>query len=24
VKVKGDIAFAAGLINYFDLPRPTQ
>jgi hypothetical protein len=23
VKVKGDIAFAAGLINYFDLPRPT-
>jgi putative sterol carrier protein len=22
VKVKGDIAFAAGLINYFDLPRP--
>jgi alkyl sulfatase BDS1-like metallo-beta-lactamase superfamily hydrolase len=21
VKVKGDIAFAAGLINYFDLPR---
>jgi putative sterol carrier protein len=24
VKVKGDIAFAAGLINYFDLPRPAQ
>jgi putative sterol carrier protein len=24
VKVKGDIAFAAGLINYFDLPRPTR
>ncbi len=24
VKVKGDIAFAAGLINYFDLPRPTH
>jgi hypothetical protein len=22
VKVKGDIAFAAGLINYFNLPRP--
>lgn len=22
VKVKGDIAFAAGLINYFDLPKP--
>ncbi|WP_243866550.1 SCP2 sterol-binding domain-containing protein [Actinophytocola oryzae] len=22
VKVRGDIAFAAGLINYFDLPRP--
>jgi putative sterol carrier protein len=22
VKAKGDIAFAAGLINYFDLPRP--
>jgi putative sterol carrier protein len=22
VKVKGDIAFAAGLISYFDLPRP--
>jgi alkyl sulfatase BDS1-like metallo-beta-lactamase superfamily hydrolase len=24
VKVKGDIAFAAGLINYFDLPRPAR
>lgn len=24
VKVKGDIAFAAGLINYFDLPRPAE
>ncbi len=24
VKVKGDIAFAAGLINYFDLPKPTR
>jgi putative sterol carrier protein len=24
VKAKGDIAFAAGLINYFDLPRPTH
>jgi SCP-2 sterol transfer family protein len=24
VKVKGDIAFAAGLIGYFDLPRPTR
>jgi hypothetical protein len=24
VKVRGDIAFAAGLINYFDLPRPAQ
>jgi putative sterol carrier protein len=24
VKVKGDIAFAAGLINYFDLPRPPE
>jgi len=24
VKAKGDIAFAAGLINYFDLPKPTQ
>ncbi len=24
VKVKGDIAFAAGLINYFNLPKPTQ
>jgi putative sterol carrier protein len=24
VKVKGDIAFAAGLINYFDLPRPVE
>lgn len=24
VKVKGDIAFAAGLINYFDLPRAAE
>jgi alkyl sulfatase BDS1-like metallo-beta-lactamase superfamily hydrolase len=24
VKVKGDIAFAAGLINYFDLPKPAK
>jgi SCP-2 sterol transfer family protein len=23
VKVRGDLAFAAGLINYFDLPKPT-
>jgi hypothetical protein len=22
IKVKGDLAFAAGLVGYFDLPKP--